>query len=351
MDGTAIVLTSGILDTPNAKTAHGLIRSTERYQILGIIDEKFAGSDAGELLDGQHRNMPIYASIEDFLVSTQQSPDYCIIGVATHGGILTLPLIEELKDALKAGMSLVSGLHHVMSDIPELLELATTQGLTLTDIRKPKKREDLHFWSGEIYEVKCPIVAVLGTDCALGKRTTTLMLKQALSAQKYNAHMIYTGQTGWLQGLKYGFVFDSTLNDFVSGELENAIVSCYRNENPDMILLEGQASLLNASGPCGSEYLVSGQAKYVVLQHAPGRIYAEGWEEQGIKIPPLADFIRLIELYNSKVIGISLNTAGMTLEQAKLYQKEYQTEFGIPVVLPVEEGVDGLIGTMRGLMT
>ena len=35
--------------------------------------------------------------------------------------------------------------------------------------------------------------------------------------------MIYTGQTGWLQGGEYGFIFDSTLNDFVSGELENAI--------------------------------------------------------------------------------------------------------------------------------
>ena len=32
--------------------------------------------------------------------------------------------------------------------------------------------------------------------------------------------VIYTGQTGWLQGFRHGFIFDATLNDFVSGELE-----------------------------------------------------------------------------------------------------------------------------------
>ena len=57
--------------------------------------------------------------------------------------------------------------------------------------------------------------------------------------------MIYTGQTGWLQGGKYGFIFDSTLNDFVSGELEHAILTCYEETNPDVILIEGQSALRN----------------------------------------------------------------------------------------------------------
>ncbi|MEM1359258.1 MAG: signal peptidase I, partial [Bacteroidota bacterium] len=40
------------------------------------------------------------------------------------------------------------------------------------------------------------------------------------------------GQTGWMQGSKYGFIFDSTLNDFVSGELTHAILQAYKNEQP-----------------------------------------------------------------------------------------------------------------------
>ena len=38
--------------------------------------------------------------------------------------------------------------------------------------------------------------------------------------------LVTTGQTGWLQGHRYGFVLDATPNDFVTGELERAVVAC-----------------------------------------------------------------------------------------------------------------------------
>ena len=101
--------------------------------------------------------------------------------------------------------------------------MAAQRNLEIIYVRKPKKVKDLHFWTGKIKEVKCPKVAVLGTDCALGKRTTTRFLVEAMRKAGYKAEMIYTGQTGWMQGAKYGFVFDSTLNDFISGEMEHAV--------------------------------------------------------------------------------------------------------------------------------
>ena len=72
-------------------------------------------------------------------------------------------------------------------------------------------------------------------------------------------------------GHDYGFIFDSTPNDFVSGELENVVFRCDRDCSPDLILLEGQSSLRNPSGPCGAEFLCSAMAKGVILQHMPGR--------------------------------------------------------------------------------
>ncbi len=111
---------------------------------------------------------------------------------------------------------------------------------------------------------------MLGTDCALGKRTTTRMLVEACRRAGLRAEWIYTGQTGWLQGAPFGFILDATANDFVSGELEHAIVSCARERSPDVIFLEGQSALRNPSGPCGSELLLSAGARGVVLQHAPG---------------------------------------------------------------------------------
>ncbi len=119
--------------------------------------------------------------------------------------------------------------------------------------------------------VKCPKVVVMGTDCGLGKRTTAKMVVDALVSKGYSAEMIYTGQTGWMQGWDYGFIFDSTLNDFVSGELEKAVVGCYKEKDPDFILIEGQAALRNPSGPCGGEFLVSCSVDGVILQHSPER--------------------------------------------------------------------------------
>ena len=44
----AIVLTDGLLMTSDAKTAHGLIRGTERYNIIAVVDSQAtAGKDAG----------------------------------------------------------------------------------------------------------------------------------------------------------------------------------------------------------------------------------------------------------------------------------------------------------------
>ena len=66
LKSNAIVITAGFLDSNSGKTAHGLIRGTDRFNILAVIDHKHAGKDAGEVLDGKKRNIPVYASIADF---------------------------------------------------------------------------------------------------------------------------------------------------------------------------------------------------------------------------------------------------------------------------------------------
>jgi uncharacterized NAD-dependent epimerase/dehydratase family protein len=223
----AIIITGGYLDTSNAKTAHGLIRGTDRFNIVGIIDHKHPGKDAGEILDKQKRNIPIFATIADALQASSTPIKYCVIGVATKGGVIPETLRVMIKEALEHDLSIVNGLHDYVSEHEELATIAKQKGLEIIDVRKPKKFKDLHFWSGKIVEAKCPKVAVLGTDCAMGKRTTTRFLVEMMRKAGYKAEMIYTGQTGWMQGAKHGFIFDSTLNDFISGEMEHAVWSCY----------------------------------------------------------------------------------------------------------------------------
>src|SRR5690606_5776441 len=162
---------------------------------------------------------------------------------------------------LQKGISLISGLHEFIGDDPEIAALAKTNHATITDIRKPVDRKNLHFWTGKIFQVPCPIIAILGMETNMGKRTTTKLLKDTCNKSGIKAGMVCTGRTGWLQDGQYGFVLDTTVNDFVSGELEHWVCTCADELQPDVIFIEGQSGLRNPSGPCGSEMLVSAQAK------------------------------------------------------------------------------------------
>lgn len=348
ISGSAFVLSAGMLDQVDAKTTHGLIRGSQRFQVLAVIDDQFAGQDAGLVLDGKEKGIPIYATFTD-ASSNLGLPQFLIIGVATIGGVLPEPFLPIIKQALSKGVSIVNGLHDYLQDHDDLKALARQNNAQLIDIRKPKPFGELQFWTEAIFLVDCPIIAVLGMDCAVGKRTTARFIAETCASNDLKAEMIFTGQTGWMQGAKYGFIFDSTLNDFVSGELSSAIIAAYENENPDVILLEGQSSLRNPSGPCGPEFLISGNAKYVVLVHEIKKQYFDDLESWG-PLPSVESEIALIRAYGSEVIALSLNTKDCTLVEAKIAQKDLSEKFGIPVLLPLEEGVEAVLPVLRQLL-
>jgi uncharacterized NAD-dependent epimerase/dehydratase family protein len=239
MKSPAIVLTNGMLRKDDAKTAHGLIRGSERFEVVAVIDgADTAGRDAGVILDGKPRDIPIFANLDDALAGTW-GVRYLVIGVATVGGRLPADMLEIVRLAIRAGLSIVNGLHEFLCDKQDIASLAHLYQAELIDVRKPKTRDELHFWTGDIKKVDVPVVAVMGMDCAMGKRTTARLLREACESKGMRAEMIYTGQTGWMQGGKYGFILDATLNDFVTGELEHAILQCWREANPEIIFLKG----------------------------------------------------------------------------------------------------------------
>jgi len=354
----AIILTSGLFDSHNAKTAFGLIRNSEQYEILAVIDQNFAGQDAGKLVDGQVLDIPIHATINEFLRARSSRNKlvleesgrgvYAIIGIATQGGVIPEGLRIELLEALSSGMHVVNGLHHYLSDDPELVQRAENNQAKLLDIRKPKSAKDHAFWTGNILNVRAPRIAMFGMDCALGKRTSSLWLRDACRKQGIRTEMIYTGQTGKLQGGRYGFILDSTLNDFVSGELEEAIFRCDQEENPDLMLLEGQSSLRNPSGPCGSEYLCSALAKGVILQYAPKQKYYLTDDDRKLwPMPPIEEELELIRLYGSLTLAITLNSYELTKKELESEQQKLEERLGLPVVCPMEEGMERLVPVVQ----
>lgn len=347
MKKNIVVATDNLFLTVNAKTAHGLIRGSERFEVLGVIDAKHKNTDAGELLDGFNRNIPIVGSIEE-AIKKFDNIDYLVIGVATVGGVLSNSLLAVVVEAIKKRISIVNGLHDQLQEREDVALLAKENQVELIDIRRPKSIKEMHFWTGDIFKVDVPIIAFMGMDCAVGKRTTARFVMEECLKKNMHAEMIYTGQTGWMQGNKYGFILDSTLNDFVSGELENAIVTCWKEAKPDLIILEGQSSLRNPSGPCGLEFLISGNAKQIVLIHSPNKKYFDDDPEWG-EIPSVESEIEIIEKFGSSVIALALNTSKLTKEEALIHQTRYKEALDIPVVLPLEEGVTRIISEIKGL--
>jgi uncharacterized NAD-dependent epimerase/dehydratase family protein len=344
---TAVILAGGLFRTPLAKTAHGLVRGPCRYRILGIVDRGCAGEDAGEVLDGQRRGIPIFESVTKMLAEIDSKPDYCVIGVATSGGVMLPELRADLLEAAEAGISLVNGLHKLLADDHEIADVVRRQGARIIDIRQPPQTDDLRFWSGEVLGLETPRVAILGTDCALGKRTTASLLVRACRDAGLHAEMIFTGQTGWLQGYAYGFILDATPNDFVCGELEAAILGCQRETEPDLIFIEGQASLRNPMGPCGSELILAGGARGVILQHAPERLFFDELEELECRIPPIEEEIDLIGLLGAEVWAVTLNEEDLADQEAETARSRLAGELGIPVVLPLRDDLGALVEIIK----
>lgn len=350
MSPTAAILANGLLQTPFAKTTYGMVRGPSRYQILGVVDPQFAGSDAGELLDGRTRQIPVFASLSALIEAVGDPPDVCVVGVATVGGVLPPAIRGGLLEAASRGMTLVNGLHHLLTEDRELVEIVRSSGGEIIDIRRPKPIDDLRFWSGEVLSIETPRVAVLGTDCAVGKRTTAALLWQKLRSRGCRAELIYTGQTGWLQGLRHGFIFDATPNDFVCGELEGAILACHRETDPEIILLEGQSGLRNPAGPCGAELILAGASRGVVLQHAPGRQFYEDFEAVHCEIPPVREEVEMIRLMGSEVWALTLHDENLDHEALERAKAALQDELGIPVVHPLTDGVDLVVDEIQSRM-
>ncbi len=122
-----------------------------------------------------------------------------------------------------------------------------------------------------------------------------------------------------------------------------------RRPIPKIIFLEGQSGLRNPTGPCGSEYLVSGNARKTILIFSPKTTYFSNIPAWG-KIPAIEDEIAPVKMYGSEVIAVAINTNGCTEQEAYQYQQEYEQRLGIPVLLPLQEGVDKLLPVIRGLI-
>jgi len=327
---TAVIYCEANFGAIDGKTANGLVRQSEKYKILSVIDSTQAGLDAGLILGEGSMDIPVCSSLTDALDRLGSVPDYLILGMAPASGMLSEHERGVVLEAIALGMNVVNGLHEFLNDDPEFVKACAAADVHILDVRRPRPKKDLRMFSGRIAEVTCPRIAVLGTDCAIGKRTTATILSRALNEIGLKTILVGTGQTGLIQGARYGVALDAVPSQYCAGEMEATVVEAFEGEEPDVILIEGQGALSHPAYSTSSFIIRGSCPNGIVLQHAPGRRHRCDFEQ--MQMPTPAREINLIQTFaDTRVIGLTLNHENMTDAQISASIIRYETELGIPV--------------------
>lgn len=342
----AIVYCATCMDSTRGKTAHGLIRFTELFDVRAVVDHVFAGQDAGDLLDGRPNGIPIVSALDEALQRMPDGGGAFIVGLATDGGVLPDHARTAVGGAIRNGLDVYCGLHVFLNDDPEFALLAEQHGVNLVDVRKPPSRDQLHFYEGRVREVEAVRVLVLGTDSASGKRTTSWVLRNELRAKGYSAEMIGTGQTAWMQGARFSIRLDTLVNDFVAGEIEHVVRKAWTEARPDVVIVEGQGALLHPAYPGGLELVAAVQPDVLLLQDVPARETFDGFPD--LPMPPMDRQIKALELLSDRAVdALTINPKGLSEVEAAAVCRRYEDRFERPVVDVFREGTGRIISIIE----
>lgn len=263
-----------------------------------------------------------------------------VIGVANRGGIISDKWKDVLKEAIISGLDIASGLHNLLRDESELVNLAKIHNTNLIDVRVPTVEYPI---ANGIKRSGKRCLAV-GTDCSIGKMYTAIALEKEMKNKGLKATFRATGQTGILI-TGDGVPLDAVIADFMAGSIEHLTPD---NDEDHWDIIEGQGSLYHPSYSGVTMALVhGGQPDALILCHEPTRSHMRGLP--GYSLPTLRELndtaIKLAKVVNKnvKVIGISVNTSNMENEKALEYLKQVEEEMKLPTVDPVLTGTSRLV--------
>ncbi|MRH44644.1 DUF1611 domain-containing protein [Aquibacillus halophilus] len=345
MKETAIVYCEGKFGTMDGKTANGLIRSSRNYEIVGVIDSTKVGMDTGYYLEEKNNGIPFFSDLDSAFEYLPKMPSQFIYGIAPSEGLLKNDERNIVLQAIENGLNIINPLHEFFTDDKEFMKNSLKYGVKITDVRKPAEKKDMHLFSGRILNIDTPIVAVLGTDSAVGKRTTSVLLEEALIDMGLNVAFVATGQTGLIQGAKYGVAIDAIPSQFMTGEIEHQIMRAYENEKPDIIIVEGQGALSHPAYISSCGIIRGSRPGSVIVQHPPKRKNLGDFEY--MKMPTIESEIELIEGFSeAKVIAITINHENMSDNEIQDTITEYEQKLSLPTTDVLKFGCDKLITTL-----
>ena len=342
---TALIYCEKQFGLMDGKTAAGLVRHSEMYTIVGVLDSALAGKDAGIQLDSAKNHIPIFANLESALAQLQAVPDCYIYGKAPLNACIPAEERLLILEAMQKGMDIINGLHEFFSDDREFTQMAAQYDVEIKDIRKPPDLKDLHVFTGQIASVTVPVIAILGTDCACGKMTTAVALNQTLNSLGIKSLMVATGQTSLMQGSRYGVAIDALISQFVIGEIEHSVLQAFENEHPDIILVEGQSAVSHPAFMSSLGILKGSMPDGIILQHPPGRKFRCDFPH--LAMPTVESEIKLIEaIAQTRVMAIALSHENLADTEILQIVEAYEQTLHLPTTDVLSHGCQKLVQTL-----
>jgi uncharacterized NAD-dependent epimerase/dehydratase family protein len=339
-DGKKIIIyAEGRFNSINAKVAASFIRY-HADKCLAVIDSTQVGKTCNEIL-GYGGEIPVVNSVNDVL---GLSPDIFLIGNGLFHNELPDAYRKEIKVALESSMDVVSGIHFRLADDPEFSKLAARNGSVIWDTKEPPK--GLTTSQNLVQEIPQLVVHTVGSDCRVGKKTTALEVCASLT--KFGIENVFaaTGQSGiYISGK--GIAIDAVPGDFIAGATEKLILDSVKDTNAEVVLLEGQGSITHPAYSAVTLGLLHGaMPQALILCHEAGLTAHKDWET--FPLLPLKELINIYETLGSymrpcKVIGISINCAGLTEDEAQKIAAEIERETGLPTTDVIKQGADKLV--------
>lgn len=335
------ILAEGKLGVLTSKTAACVVRY-QPERVVCVIDSTRRGMVACEVL-GFGGDIPVVGSVGEAL---GLGPDSLLVGIAPKGGLLPPEWRRVVVEAVENGLNIISGLHTMLEDDPEIGPLAARRGVRVWDVRRPVLPDDVA--RGLLRHKRGRVVLTVGSDCSSGKMTAAYEVTRELKQRGVRAEFVPTGQTGMVL-VGWGQAVDRVPGDFMARVVEDLVLEAL--SRADVAVVEGQGSLVHPAYSGVTLAILHGSwPDAMIMCHQPTR---KRIDEFDVELPPLAWLVDAYEraclpLFRSKVTAVALNTYDLDETQARAEVERTRRETGLPVTDPVRWGPDAICDSLGG---
>lgn len=328
-----IILTDGHSDVHAAKTAICVIRYRPE-EVVAVLDQQNAGATC-ERLFGVGGAIPVVASLAE-----AADANTLLVGIAPPGGKIPRAWRAIVLEAIRHGMTVISGLHDFLKDDVEFAQAADRHGAKLVDLRDNHEHEVA---TRKGIRDRCLRLHTVANDCSCGKMVTAVEISDGLARAGVDTVFVATGQTGIMVAGR-GIAVDRVISDFVAGAAEKLVRD---NQHHEAIVVEGQGSLFHP--------LYSGVTLSLLHGIMPdGLIYGYGmgrkevYGVEGFRVPPHREVIDFYEaaaniMHPCRVVGVAVNGVGYSDAEVAAECDGVEQELGLPACDVIRHGPGKLV--------